>query len=80
MVNQAQGTVTSLPAVGQVVAEGQVLYDVNGSPVVLLYGITPAYRTLAEGATDSATSGADVENLNYRLGDTRIPDELRSGL
>jgi hypothetical protein len=49
------------------VSEGQVLYDVNGSPVVLLYGTTPAYRALSEGATDSATSGADVENLNYDL-------------
>jgi hypothetical protein len=67
VVNQAQGTVTSLPAIGQVVSEGQVLYDVSGSPVVLLYGTTPAYRTLSEGATDTATSGADVENLNYDL-------------
>jgi hypothetical protein len=67
VVNQAQGTVTSLPAIGQIVSEGQVLYDVNGSPVVLLYGSTPAYRTLSEGATDSATSGADVEDLNYDL-------------
>jgi hypothetical protein len=67
VVNQAQGTITRLPALGQVVSEGQVLYDVSGSPVVLLYGTTPAYRTLSEGATDSATSGADVENLNYDL-------------
>ncbi len=49
VVNQAQGTLTSLPSIGQVVSEGQVLYDVNGSPVVLLYGTTPAYRTLAGG-------------------------------
>ncbi len=67
VVNQAQGTVTSLPAIGQVVSEGQILYDVSGSPVVLLYGATPAYRTLAEGATDTATSGADVKNLNFDL-------------
>ena len=67
VVNQSQGTITWLPALGQVVSEGQVLYDVSGSPVVLLYGTTPAYRTLSEGATDSATSGADVENLNYDL-------------
>ena len=44
VVNQAQGTVTSLPAVGQVVTQGQVLYQVSGAPVVLLYGSTPAYR------------------------------------
>ena len=67
VVNQAQGTVTSLPAIGQVVTEGQVVYEVSGSPVVLLYGTTPAYRTLSEGATDTTTSGADVENLNYDL-------------
>jgi hypothetical protein len=67
VVNQAQGTVTSLPTIGQAVTEGHVLYEVDGSPVVLLYGTTPAYRALAEGATDSTTSGADVENLNYDL-------------
>ena len=35
-------TFTSLPAVGQVVSQGQRLYSVDGSPVVLLYGTTPA--------------------------------------
>jgi hypothetical protein len=62
VVNQAQGTVTALPAVGQVVSEGQVLYQVNGAPVVLLYGATPAYRSLSEG-----TTGADVAELNAAL-------------
>jgi len=67
VVNQAQGTVTWLPAIGQIVSEGHVLYDVSGNPVVLLYGTTPAYRTLSEGASDSATSGADVQELNDDL-------------
>jgi len=67
VVNQAQGTIISLPAIGQIVSEGQVLYDVSGDPIVLLYGTTPAFRTLSEGATDSATSGVDVANLNYDL-------------
>ena len=62
VVNQAQGTVTSLPAVGQVTTQGQVLYEVSGAPVVLLYGSTPAYRALSEGMT-----GADVEELNADL-------------
>jgi hypothetical protein len=62
VVNQAQGTVTSLPAVGQVTTQGQVLYEVNGSPVVLLFGSIPAYRALSEGMT-----GADVEELNADL-------------
>jgi len=70
VVNQAQGssagsgggTYTSLPAVGQVVRQGQVLYAVSGTPVVLLYGTTPAYRNLAEGDT-----GPDVTELNTDL-------------
>jgi peptidoglycan hydrolase-like protein with peptidoglycan-binding domain len=39
-----------------------VLYRVDDSPVVLLYGSTPAYRTLSVGAT-----GADVAQLNADL-------------
>jgi hypothetical protein len=75
VVNQAQGSVgssgssgtgggtyTSLPAVGQVVRQGRVLYAVSGDPVVLLYGATPAYRDLAEGDT-----GPDVTELNTDL-------------
>jgi hypothetical protein len=67
VVNQGQGTITWLPPVGQVISQGQVLYDLNGSPVALLYGGTPAYRSLSEGATASAVSGSDVEELNYDL-------------
>jgi hypothetical protein len=55
-------TITSLPTVGQVVQEGEVLYGVQGEPVVLLYGATPAYRTLAKGM-----SGKDVAQLNSDL-------------
>ena len=62
VVNQAQGTVTSLPTVGQVVSQGQVLYQVSGAPVVLLYGSIPAYRALSEDMT-----GADVTELNADL-------------
>ena len=67
VVNQQQGTITWLPAVGQIVTEGHVLYGVSEDPIVLLYGTTPAFRTLSEGATDSATSGPDVAELNYDL-------------
>jgi hypothetical protein len=57
------GTLTSLPPAGQVVSQGQVLYQVdNGSPVLLLYGSVPAWRTLDEGVT-----GADVSQLNHDL-------------
>jgi hypothetical protein len=56
------GTFTSLPAVGAVVRQGQALYVVSGTPVLLLYGSTPAYRDLAEGDT-----GPDVTELNTDL-------------
>jgi len=65
-VNQAQGTVTSLPLLGQVIRQGQVLYRVDGSPVVLLYGSVPAYRSLSEGTSGKAT-GTDVAELNADL-------------
>ena len=67
VVNQAQGTVTALPSVGQVVSQGQVLYQVSGSPVILLYGSTPAYRSLSEGASASDVTGPDVAELNADL-------------
>jgi hypothetical protein len=63
VVNQAAGTLTSLPVVGQIVAQGQVLYRVSGSPVVLLKGTVPAYRDLSEGVTP----GPDVTELNADL-------------
>jgi hypothetical protein len=67
VVNQAQGTVTALPAVGQVVTQGQVLYRVDGYPVLLLFGTTPAYRSLSEGASASDVTGTDVVELNADL-------------
>jgi hypothetical protein len=57
------GTLTWLPSAGQVISQGQVLYKTdNGSPVVLLYGGVPDWRTLDEGVT-----GADVTQLNHDL-------------
>jgi len=67
VVNQAQGTYTALPSVGQVVDEGQVLYRVSDKPVVLLYGSTPSYRALSEGASASDVTGPDVQALNADL-------------
>ena len=58
----SSATFTSLPTVGQQFNQGQVLYQVNAQPVVLLYGSTPAYRALSEGMT-----GADVTELNADL-------------
>jgi hypothetical protein len=67
VVNQAAGTVTALPDVGQAISNGQVLYDVNGAPVALLYGSTPAYRDLSESSSATAVTGPDVAELNADL-------------
>jgi hypothetical protein len=67
VVNQTSGILTSLPAVGRVVPQGRVLYQVNDQPVVLLYGATPAYRPLSEGASGTGLTGPDVRELNADL-------------
>jgi hypothetical protein len=72
------GTLTWLPQPGQVIGQGQALYRVdNGSPVVLLYGTVPDWRTL-----DAGVTGADVSQLNHdlvRLGDAGSADIASAG-
>jgi hypothetical protein len=68
------GTLTWLPSAGQVISQGQALYKTgNGSPVVLLYGSVPDWRTLDEGVT-----GADVTQLNHDL--VALGDAGRAGV
>jgi hypothetical protein len=62
VVDQAAGAITALPVPGQVVRQGGVLYQVSESPVLLLYGNVPAWRSLFEGMT-----GPDVTQLNTDL-------------
>jgi hypothetical protein len=61
--NRLTGTITWLPAVGQVVKPGQALYRVNGAPVILMDGTTPAYRDLDSSDSD----GQDILQLNRNL-------------
>jgi hypothetical protein len=67
LIDQAQGTYTELPVLGQVISQGQALYRVNDVPVVLLYGSIPAYRTMSTGAVgpDVAELNADLVTLGY---------------
>ncbi|HEY6791059.1 MAG TPA: efflux RND transporter periplasmic adaptor subunit [Trebonia sp.] len=63
VTGQGTGTLTWLPSSGRVIGQGQALYRVdNGSPVVLLYGSVPDWRTMDEGIT-----GQDVSQLNHDL-------------
>jgi hypothetical protein len=72
VLGQGTGTVTWLPVVGQVIDQGQALFQVDGTPVVLLFGSTPAWRVLVVGV-----SGPDAAQLNHdlvMLGDVQESD------
>jgi multidrug efflux pump subunit AcrA (membrane-fusion protein) len=59
----ASGTLTRAPGIGQVVRQGQALYEVDGSPVILMYGQRPVWREMYWGMTD----GPDVTQLQAAL-------------
>jgi len=61
-INQARGTYTELPDVGDKVSCGDELYRVDDQPVLLLCGTVPAYRDLRAG-----DAGNDVRQLNANL-------------
>jgi hypothetical protein len=61
-IDHARGTYTELPAVGDRVDCGGVLYRVDDRPVLLLCGTVPAYRALHAG-----DAGRDVRELNRNL-------------
>lgn len=63
VVNRLSGTVTWLPGTGKVVGPDEILYRVDGSPVILMDGRVPAYRALSSGVSD----GADVKQLERGL-------------
>jgi hypothetical protein len=65
VIARGGGTLTWLPSAGQVIGQGQALYDTgNGSPVVLLYGSVPDWRAMS-----AETAGQDVTQLNHDLVD-----------
>ena len=59
----ATGTITALPQPGQVITQGQPIYEVDGAAVYLFYGPRAAWRALASGAAP----GPDVQQLEQNL-------------
>ena len=57
------GTITEVPQPGQVLRRGQVVYEVDATPVYLFYGTRPEWRSLALGVT----AGPDVRQLEQNL-------------
>ena len=71
------GTVTIAPEVGSIVAQGDVLYTLDGEPVTVLYGDSLVYRDLywpepADSSTRS-TLAADVQSAQSR---SRLLEEI----
>ncbi|MEU8798663.1 peptidoglycan-binding domain-containing protein [Spirillospora sp. NPDC048819] len=62
VTSQAKGTLTKLPESGDEITRGHELYEVDGDPVVLMYGSKPSYRPLAIGA-----EGSDVKRFEANL-------------
>jgi peptidoglycan hydrolase-like protein with peptidoglycan-binding domain len=63
VIAPAPGALTGSGAIGHVVRQGQRLYEVDGRPVVLLYGKRPVWRAFSPGMSD----GADVRQLQAAL-------------
>ena len=61
----AQGVVTDIVDEGTIVRSGEVLYEVNTQPIVVLEGSIPAYRSF----TTSMSNGSDIEQLEQALSD-----------
>ncbi len=57
------GTVTDVPDVGLMLRRGEVAFEIDGEPVVIMWGDRPAWRPLLESAAD----GSDVRQLEANL-------------
>jgi len=67
IAGRSNGTVTAILEAGTGIEQGDILYAVNGQPVVVLYGTVPAYRALRDLATD--LEGGDILQLEQALTD-----------
>ena len=64
VINELTGAaLTALPQLGEVIRRGQSLYEVDGTPVPLLYGARPMWRPIELGMTP----GPDVYQLDENL-------------
>ncbi len=63
VVSQLSGTITRITPEGRTRFAGDVLYRIDGQPVVLMDGTLPAWRSLTEGVGN----GADVRQLEENL-------------
>ena len=73
---QSAGTVTDIVEPGTTLEQGDVIYRINGEPVVVMYGNVPAYRAMSDLRNDNMM-GTDVLQLEEALTDLGYdPDGL----
>lgn len=65
--SRTNGTLTAVAAVGDILEQGDVIAEIDGAPIVILYGDTPAYRNLFDASTN--LEGDDVLQLERALTD-----------
>jgi hypothetical protein len=63
VIAPATGTLTRSRDIGQVVRQGESLYEVDGEPVLLMYGKRPVWRPFSSGMSN----GPDVAQLRAAL-------------
>ncbi len=56
------GTITGLPEAGTTLRRGDVAFEIDGQPVIIMWGTRPAWRPLLE-----ETEGVDVRQLEANL-------------
>jgi hypothetical protein len=71
LVISAEGTLTGLPAAGDILEPGDVIAEVDGRPIIALPGPTPLWRTLGPGVED----GDDVLAIEYVLASMGYAEE-----
>jgi peptidoglycan hydrolase-like protein with peptidoglycan-binding domain len=67
VTSRSLGTITWVADEGTVIEQGDVLYEVDGEPVVALYGDVPAFRTIADPPRGDNLTGVDVLQLETAL-------------
>ncbi|CAM3782194.1 peptidoglycan-binding protein [Kibdelosporangium persicum] len=76
LAGRKQGTITGLPAIGDVLDRGESVYKVDAKPVPLFHGDIPMYRPVGPGVSDGPDVRLVEENLRaLGFGGFGTPDE-----
>lgn len=63
IVSPGGGTITRVPEAGELLRRGDVAFEIDGAPVIVMFGARPVWRPMADGVAD----GDDVRQLEANL-------------